>query len=126
MWCDKIYINHCAMEGLSSLGNIQGVPADALVAIIKSHGVDNVLKWVDDFCFFCTPSSSCTDSQGGLQHHYSINITSILSVMDPLGIPWHPIATKGQDFASSVMYVGFLWYLSTAQSHFQKKSTSST
>jgi len=51
------------------------------------------------------------DSQGGLQHHYSIDITSILSVMDPLGILWHPIMTKGQDFASLVVYVGFLWDL---------------
>src|SRR5882672_5741378 len=27
------------------------------------------------------------------------------------GIPWHPIEKKGQDFASSVKYVGFLWDL---------------
>jgi len=82
------------MEGLLSSGNIQDIPADVLVAIIRSHGVNNILKWVDDFCFFHSPSSSCTDGQGGLQHHYSIDITSILSVMDPLGVPWHPIMTK--------------------------------
>jgi len=43
------------MEGLSSSSNIQGVPVDALVAIIKHHRVDNVLKWVDDFCSFWVP-----------------------------------------------------------------------
>jgi len=29
--------------------------------------------------------------------------------MDPLGVPWHPVEIKGQDFAPSVTYVGFLW-----------------
>ena len=28
MWCDKIFIDHCAMEGLSSSSNIQGAPVD--------------------------------------------------------------------------------------------------
>jgi len=31
--------------------------------------------------------------------------------MEPLGVPWHPIAVKCQDFASSVIYLGFLWDL---------------
>ena len=34
MWCDNIYIDHCAMEGLLSFSNIQGIPVDALIAII--------------------------------------------------------------------------------------------
>ena len=29
--------------------------------------------------------------------------------MDPLGVPWHLVDIKGQDFAPSVTYVGFLW-----------------
>jgi len=37
MWQERIYIDHCAMEGLSSSRNIQGVLADALVAILKHH-----------------------------------------------------------------------------------------
>src|SRR5882672_3895252 len=111
MWHKKIYIDHCAMEGLSSSGNIQGVPADALVAIIKHHGVDNVLKWVDDFCFFRVPASSSPDGKGGFTHRYSTDITSILSVTDLLGVPWHPVEVKGQDFVSSVAYIGFSWDL---------------
>jgi len=35
----------------------------------------------------------------------------IFWVTDPLGIPWHPIEKKGQDFGVMVKYVGFLWDL---------------
>ena len=111
MWRDNIYIDHCAMEGFSSLGNIQGIPVDALVVIIKRHGVDNVLKWVGNFCFFCCPISSTPDGKGGFAHCYSIDIPSILSITDPLGIPWHTKVIKGQDFTSAITYVGFVWDL---------------
>ena len=49
MWHGNIYVDHCAIEGLSSSGNIQGIPADALVSILRHHGVDAVLKLVDKF-----------------------------------------------------------------------------
>jgi len=55
MWCDKVYIDHCTMEGLSLSRNIQGVSADVLVSILKHNRVDQVLKWVDDFWLFCVP-----------------------------------------------------------------------
>jgi len=32
-------------------------------------------------------------------------------IMDPLGIPWHRIDVKGQEFRSTVPYVGFIWNL---------------
>jgi len=75
MWQEKIYIDHCVMEGLSSSGNIQGVLADALVVILKHHGVDNILKLVDDFCFFWVPTASSSLDNGGLLHSYSMDIT---------------------------------------------------
>jgi len=31
--------------------------------------------------------------------------------MNPLGVPWHPIESKGQDFQSMVSYIGFIWSL---------------
>jgi len=40
MWHGNIYVDHCAMEGLSSSGNIQGVLANALISILKHHSVD--------------------------------------------------------------------------------------
>jgi len=43
------------MEGLSLAGNIQGMPADALIILFKTKSISNVIKWVDDFIFFCIP-----------------------------------------------------------------------
>jgi len=99
------------MEGLSSAGNIQGVLADALVSILNHHGVDKVLKWADDFCLFHIPTPHALADKGILSHHYSIDITSVFLITDPLGLPWHPVDVKGQDFASMVSYMGFLWDL---------------
>ena len=99
------------MEGLASSGNTQGVPADALVALLKHHGVNEVLKWVDDFCLFCVPVSIAADLDHAMAMHYSTDIDSILAFTSPLGILWHPVVVKGQDFISTVPYVGFLWDL---------------
>src|SRR5882724_12703260 len=44
MWHGNIYIDHCTMEGLSSAGNIQGAPADALITLFKTKSIPNVLK----------------------------------------------------------------------------------
>jgi len=40
MWCNQIYIEHCAMEGLLSAENIQGYPADALIVIFKAKSIN--------------------------------------------------------------------------------------
>jgi len=57
MWHNQIYVDHCAMEGFLTAGNIQGSPANALVTIFKVKSIDELLKWVDDFVFFCIPVS---------------------------------------------------------------------
>jgi len=109
-WRNKIYVDHCAMEGLSSSGNIQGVPSDALVTLLKHHGVDEVLKWVD-FCLFCIPITTASVEKDEMIPCYSTDIHLILTFTCPLGVPWHPVTTKGQDFASTVPYVRFIWDL---------------
>ena len=35
----------------------------------------------------------------------------ILAITNLLGVPWHPIESKGQDFQSVVSYIGFVWSL---------------
>src|SRR5882724_3542878 len=77
MWQGLIYVDHCTMEGLSSAGNIQGALTDALIKIFKARSIPRVLKWVDDFVFFCTPKPSESPSPTDLQ--YSYDITTILS-----------------------------------------------
>ena len=111
MWHNKIYVDHCSMEGLSSSGSIQGAPVDALVTILKHNGINAIMKWVDDFCIFHIPTHSTMNDQNETLKHYSIDLMSVFSVTDPLGMLWHPIWVKGEDFASSVIYVGFLWNL---------------
>jgi len=112
MWKDLIYVDHCALEGLSSVGNTQGAPVDALVAILHHHGIPNILKLVDNFCIFCSPSNSSYYNDNQLIYHYPFNLKSIHDIMDPLRVLWHPITIKGQDFASTIPHMGFMWDLS--------------
>jgi len=95
----------------SSAGKIQGHPANMLVTVFSLKSISPVLKWVDDFVFFCAPSHSYLDAKGTIQHLYLYDLASILDIKRPLGIPWHPIEAKGQDFGPMVSYVGFVWDL---------------
>src|SRR5882724_12140111 len=113
MWRSGIYIDHCAMEGLSSAGNIQGAPADALIAIFNAKSIPHVLKWVNDFVFFRVPIHALPSTCSPQHIQYSYGIPTILSITAHLSVPWHPIEMKGQDFQSSVTYVGFVWDLDT-------------
>src|SRR5882724_2149233 len=38
-WQDEIYIQHNAVEGLSSAGGIQGMPADACIKILRANDI---------------------------------------------------------------------------------------
>jgi len=99
------------MEGLSSAGNIQGSPEDALVAIFKSKSIDHLLKWVDDFVFFCIPNNFSAMTHMDSPFQYSYGLVAILAITELLGVPWNPVDVKGQDFQSVVPYVGFIWSL---------------
>jgi len=99
------------MEGLSLAGNIQGVPADTFIAIFKANAFGPALKWVDDFVLFRTPSAGHVNEDGITEYVYSYDLSAVMAITDPLGIPWHPIDVKGQDFKSTVSYVGFVWDL---------------
>jgi len=48
---------------------------------------------------------------GTILNTYSFYLNTIFDITTPLGILWHLIETKGQDFASLVKYVGFQWDL---------------
>ena len=83
---------------------IQGMSADALVDIWKHYGIGQVLKWVDDFIIFRAPSGS---NVNGFVYHYDLD--HIKGSVATLGIPWN--LKKEKDFASLVVYIGFLWDL---------------
>jgi len=106
-WKDDIYVGHVAVEGLATARGIQGAPADALLDILGHHGIEHVFKWVDDVVIFRVLNGISF----GTPPSFDFDLSSIFRIMDPLGVLWHPIETKGQDFGSSVKYVGFLWDL---------------
>ena len=111
MWQGSIYIDHCTMGGLSSSSNIQGCPANALITIFKLNSIGPAIKWVDDFVLFCTPSSSFINVKGAPKHSYTYDLSTVMELTDSLGVPWHTINVKGQDFNSIVPYIGFIWDL---------------
>jgi len=51
------------------------------------------------------------DADGVPNYVYSYDLFTVTGVTVPLDISWHPIETKGQDFNSTVSYVGFIWDL---------------
>ena len=71
------------MEGLSLASNIQGMLADALIAIFKLKAIPNMLKWVDDFLFFHIPSLHPPSIHSPSPVHYDYDIMTILAITNP-------------------------------------------
>ena len=105
LWRGHVYIQHVAIEGLATAGGIQGTVADVCIQILAHHGIHPVIEWVVNFVFFREPSISAQP----LPHAFPYDLTDVFSVTKPLGIPWHSISKKGQDFAPHFDYVGFSW-----------------
>ena len=103
MWKGMIWVEHCTVFSLASSGSIQGLSADVAVAILKSKGFKNVLKWLDDFAFICVPAkplSQCT------MLLFEYDLDTILDITRLLGIPWHCVKQRPGLHTS-----GFHWYL---------------
>ena len=98
-----MYVQHVTIEGLATAGGIQGIIVDACIWILAHHGIHPVVKWVNDFVFFREPSTSDHPSP----YVFPYNLTDVFSVTKPLGIPWHSISKKGQDFAPHFDYIRF-------------------
>jgi len=106
LWKGTIYVQHVTIKSLETAGGIQGSIADATIAILKHHSIELTIKWVDDFIFFRSPSISVTS---GPSEYFSFDLSSILNITKPLGIPWHRLSKKGHDFQQTFNYVGFTW-----------------
>jgi hypothetical protein len=104
---DLIYLDHVLNFGASPSPGIFGRVADAMVKILLKHGIEAVIKWVDDFIFLRYPSRRL--SNGLYEFTYSAEL--IWDIADKLGWPWAP--KKFVDFSQSFNYIGFLWNLST-------------
>jgi hypothetical protein len=102
----RIHLDHVLNFGASPSPGIFGRIADALVQIYLHHGIEAIIKWVDDFIFFRFPT--CHLSHGS--HTFKYTAQLIWDIADKLGWPWAP--AKFVDFATTFMYIGFLWDLS--------------
>ena len=100
-------MQHVAIEGLATARGIQGTIADPCIHILTLHGIAPVIKWVDDFVFFREPKS--TSGVNNRPYTFRYSLSDILAITKPLGIPWHDISKKGQDFSTCFDYVGFCW-----------------
>jgi hypothetical protein len=104
-WNNMVYVDpDCSFGGRSSSGNF-GITADAASAIYVSKGVDDVIKWADDFTFWRYPISI---SPSGL-YNYSYDESLIWRVGEDLGWPWSP--KKHFPFSTKFTYLGFEWDL---------------
>ena len=68
-------------------GGTQGNIADAMISLLKFH-VGPAIKLVDDFILFLCPVPSSINSI--TSPIFSFNLSTILKITKPLGIPWHP------------------------------------
>jgi hypothetical protein len=104
-WDGLIYVDpDCSFGGRSSSGNF-GIVADALAALYIANGMNDLLKWADDFNFWRYPvdpsRSNCVS--------YSYDESLIWKLAEELGLPWSP--KKHQPFSAVFSYLGFEWDL---------------
>ncbi|TFY65320.1 hypothetical protein EVJ58_g2059 [Rhodofomes roseus] len=106
MWDEDAYVDHCAAFGAASSNGVFGRPADAIVSIYRFRGVQDLIKWVDDYVFFRYPIQQNPDGS----YVYSYDESLIFSVAERLGWPWS--LPKHSPFADVFTYNGFQWCLS--------------
>lgn len=114
-WDNKFYIDHCVAFGSASSAGLFGRVADCFVAIMRSFGAQQILKWVDDIIFFRYPINSSRP------YSYSYHAQLVFDSANRLGLPWS--SHKFHDFSDSFTYLGFLWSIPerTVQLPQQKK-----
>jgi hypothetical protein len=104
---DLIHLDHVCNFGATPAPGLWGKIADAMVKILLFHGIDALIKWVDDFIFFRYPRHSINHDS----LTYSYNAELIWNIAEELGWPW--ARSKFIDFTSSFQYIGFWWDLAS-------------
>lgn len=92
--------DHRLNFGISPAPGIFGWVADAIVHIYRARGIEDILKWVDDFIFFRYPHEQDDSS---IIYNYTEEL--IWSVAAELGWPWVP--EKFVPFSETFTYIGF-------------------
>jgi len=104
-WDGLVHIDHCLNFGARPSPGIFGRVADALVIILLFKGIQALIKWVDDFIFFCYPKRRLSNGD----YVYTYDESLIWDTAEELGWPW--ALDKFIPFAFVFLYIGFLWDL---------------
>jgi hypothetical protein len=102
-WQGKFYLDHCVPFGATSSNGIFGRCGDAMLHIMKTQGIEPVVKWVDDFCIFRSPTR---DGSGSTQP-FQYTEDDIYALAEKLGWPWKKAKTR--PFNHLFTYLGFEW-----------------
>jgi len=86
-----------------------------MVKILLQHGIEAVIKWVDDFIFICYPSHH----QANCTYDFTYLAELVWNIAEELGWPWAP--AKFVDFSTAFTYIGFQWDLSAKVVELPKK-----
>lgn len=109
----SIHLDHNACFGSASSHAMLGRCANSICAIFRFNGVQDVIKWVDDFVFFRYPTNCA------IPWIYSYDASLIDSLAAKLGWPWAP--KKHSPFASTFTYLGMTWDLDNKKVFFAQK-----
>ncbi|KAF8503143.1 hypothetical protein JB92DRAFT_3123482 [Gautieria morchelliformis] len=85
---------------LATAGGIQGSVADMAITIFTFHGVDYIIKWVDDFAFLRILICTITSPSGIPEYLYHVNLNTILNISTPSGFPGTLSTTKAKPLCS--------------------------
>ncbi|KDN36647.1 hypothetical protein RSAG8_10689, partial [Rhizoctonia solani AG-8 WAC10335] len=99
-WEGQCWVDHCVPFGAASSNGIFGRCGDAMIRVSTSLGFRPVVKWVDDFLYFRSPSHPHPPA-------FAYTEADVLSLGAHLGLPWK--ASKTKPFAESFRYLGFDW-----------------
>jgi len=126
LYNNRFYMDHDVPFGLTSTTGLQSEVADATIDIWEYHNISPAVKWVDNFNVFCFPKTDGLfhGTSNDVEYPYGYDLTSIKTVIAPLGIPWHK--SKGQEFLDMFIYLGFQWVSPTRLSPSPTSSVKNT
>ena len=100
-------MTHMAPFGASGSESNSEEPRDFAVEVWALLDVDLIVNRSDDLNIFCFPIDGDGSSESPFIYRY--NSEQILLLVASLGILWHPLEKKGQDFSFTTTYTGFNW-----------------
>ena len=103
----EFYMTHTALFGASGSESNSEEPRDFAVKVWTLLDVDLIVNWSDDLNIFRFPIDGDRSSESPFIYCY--NSKQILHLVASLGILWHPLEKKGQDFSFTTTYTGFNW-----------------